>query len=72
MKKTNKDFLKLEETYLNFIKKQETPGQHFYDKTRQLKKIYIPISEIIYKKFLYRSPSLSKSGLYLIIIPLFK
>ncbi len=61
MKKTNKDFLKLEETYLNFIKKQETPGQYFYNKTRQLKKIFIPISKIIYKKFLYK-----KNGVFIV------
>ena len=47
-------FLNIEKIYLDFLKKQGSEGQPFLNKLKQLNKIYIPICEIIYKKFLLK------------------
>ena len=51
MKTKFSDFSKVKKKYLKFIKSQEVAGELFKDKLGQLNNYYIPISEMIYKKF---------------------
>ncbi len=52
MQETKSSFLKLKKKYLNFIKKQENFGPSFYGKLRQLKRFYLPMSNLIYKSYI--------------------
>jgi D-glycerate 3-kinase len=49
--KVKPSFLELKKRYLKFISSQEVSSEPFYDKIGQLKKFYLPISELIFKKF---------------------
>ena len=42
---------KFEKKYLDFLRKQEITGEPFYDKLGQLNKFYLPICDVIFKKF---------------------
>ena len=49
MKTKLSNYLKVKKEYLKFIKSQEILGEPFRDKIEQLKRFYIPLSEMIYK-----------------------
>jgi D-glycerate 3-kinase len=51
MKSKFSNFSKVKEKYMKFIKSQEVLGEPFRNKLGQLSNFYIPISEIIYKKY---------------------
>ena len=51
MKEINYDFSNLKEKYLRFLKSQEVLGEPFRDKLGQLNNFYLPISEMVYKKY---------------------
>ena len=51
MKTKLSNYLKVKKEYLKFIKSQEILGEPFRDKIEQLKRFYIPLSEMIYKNF---------------------
>lgn len=51
MKAKFSNFSKVKEKYMKFIKSQEVLGEPFRNKLGQLNNFYIPISEIIYKKY---------------------
>ena len=58
MQETKSSFLKLKKKYLNFIKKQENFGPSFYGKLRQLKRFYLPMSNLIYKSYIEKKNQL--------------
>ena len=58
MKDAERSFLKVKKKYLKFIEKQEILGDPFFDKSNQLRKFYLPISESIYSTFKNRKKSL--------------
>ena len=52
MKERIFNFSKVKKKYLKFLKSQEVLGEPFRDKLGQLNNFYLPISEIIYQKYL--------------------
>ncbi len=51
MKEKNSGYTKIKKKYLNFIKKQELPGELFKNKLQQLNKFYLPITHILHNEF---------------------
>ncbi len=49
--KEKKKKKKIEKKYLSFIKKQEITGEPFHDKIEQLENFYLPIANLIQKKY---------------------
>ena len=54
----NSIFLKIKKNYLNFLYKEEKGKVLFYDKLNQLKNFYIPICDLIFKKYLKKKQQL--------------
>ena len=48
----NSIFLKIKKNYLNFLYKEEKGKVLFYDKVNQLKNFYMPVCDLIFKKYL--------------------
>ena len=58
MKKTEVCFLKVKKDYLKFLKKEKIFDKSYSDKIKSLKKIYIPISFWIEKKYIKKGETL--------------
>ena len=54
----NSIFLKIKKNYLNFLYKEEKGKILFYDKVNQLKNFYIPICDLIFKKYLKKKTTI--------------
>ena len=54
MRKNFLDNSKIKKQYLKFIRSQETAKDTFGQKIKQLNKIYIPLCDLIFKKFYTR------------------
>ena len=52
MKYDQPSFKRIENSYYNFLKKQEVLGEPFYDKLGQLNNFYLPICESIFQNYL--------------------
>ena len=58
MKYDQPSFKRIENSYYNFLKKQEVLGEPFYDKLGQLNNFYLPICESIFRNYLKKKQTI--------------
>ena len=50
--------IRIRNSYLSFLKRQEVLGEPFYDKLGQLNNFYIPICDLIYKDYIKKNKTI--------------
>ena len=58
MKYDQPSFKRIENSYYNFLKKQEVLGEPFYDKLGQLNNFYLPICDSIFQNYLKKKQTI--------------